>query len=154
MPRCEWCCGPSGSICHREHIMCDSRCSPTSKPLSDQPLQQSTWNQDRGGLLYPSNQLVYVFNILCLLLQSPLKRESKLQKPLKTLQEAVIPAIVDSGLLSCPQSDQLQHQDLAKLICLKFIRPLLLNHASTATNKIDVYKSFSQKPLCRKYVKL
>lgn len=123
-----------------------SRCSPTSKPLSDQPLQQSTRNQDRGGLLYPSNQLVYVFNILCLFMQSPLKRESKLQKPLKTLQAAAVPAIVDSGLLSCPQSDQLQHQDLAKLICLKFIRPLLINYASTAINQSDVYKSFSQKP--------
>lgn len=136
----------------REHVTCDSCCSMTSKPLSNQPLQQLTRNQDRGGLLYPSHQLVYVLDILRLFVETALKKEPRLEKPLRTLQEAAVPAIVDSALLNCPQSDRLHHQDLAQLICLKFLRPLLVNYAAAATDEIDIYKSFSQKPLSRKYI--
>ncbi|KAH9367367.1 hypothetical protein HPB48_010162 [Haemaphysalis longicornis] len=138
----------------KEHVMCDSCCSLTTKPLSDQPLQQLTRNQDRGGLMYPSDKLVYVLDILRLFVETALKEDPKLKKPLRTLQEAAVPAIVDSGLLSCPHSERLHHEELAQLICLKFIRPLLVNYASAATDKNDVYKSFSKKPLSRKYVKL
>lgn len=138
----------------REHVTCDSCYSLMSKPLSYQPLQQLTRNQDRGGLLYPSDQLVYVLDILRLFVETALKKAPKLEKPLRTLQEAAVPAIVDCGLLNCPQNDRLHHQDLVQLICVKFIRPLLVNYASAATDRIDIYKSFAQKPLSRKYVKL
>lgn len=42
-----------GYIAHiiREHATCDSCCYLTSKTLFNQPLQQLTRNQDRGGLL-------------------------------------------------------------------------------------------------------
>ncbi|KAH7976816.1 hypothetical protein HPB52_019993 [Rhipicephalus sanguineus] len=68
-----------------------------------------------------------------------LKKEPRLEKPLRTLQEAAVSVIVYSGLLNCPQSDRLHLQDLARLICLKFIRPLLVNCASAA-DKIDIDK--------------
>ncbi|KAH6921110.1 hypothetical protein HPB50_027901 [Hyalomma asiaticum] len=74
----------------REHVTCDSCYSLMSKPLSYQPLQQLTRNQDRGGLLYPSDQLVYVLDILRLFVESALKKAPKLEKPLRTLQEAAI----------------------------------------------------------------
>ncbi|KAH9372459.1 hypothetical protein HPB48_011309 [Haemaphysalis longicornis] len=85
--------------------------------------------------------------------ETALKEDPKLKKPLSTLQEAAVPVIVDSGLLICPHSKRPHHKELEQLICLKFIRPLLVNYASEATDKNDVYKSFSKKPLCRKYVK-
>ncbi|KAH7953311.1 hypothetical protein HPB49_007026 [Dermacentor silvarum] len=44
----------------REHVECQDCCSLMTKPLTGQPLQQFTRHQDRGGLLYPSDEILYV----------------------------------------------------------------------------------------------
>ncbi|KAL1414067.1 hypothetical protein MTO96_000974 [Rhipicephalus appendiculatus] len=134
----------------REHMECESCCAVTSKPLTKQPLQQLTWHQDRGGLLYPSDKLLHVLETLRRFVQTALEKKPLLQKPLKTLLEAAVPAVSESGLLHC--SNVQHHQDLAELVCAKFIKPLLVNYACAATDKSDVYKTFFQKPLSRKYV--
>lgn len=137
-----------------EHMECEDCQALTAKPLSNQPLQQFVRHQDRGGLLYPSEKLLYVLQILQQFVQIALEKAPRLQRPLKTLLEAAVPAVSDSGLLKCPQSNSQHHQALTELICRRFIRPLLANYASEATDKNDVYKTFFKKPLSRKYVKL
>ncbi|KAH6928307.1 hypothetical protein HPB50_014116 [Hyalomma asiaticum] len=131
---------------------CEKCCAVTSKPLTKQPPQQLTSRQDRGGLLYPSDKLLHVLETLRGFVQTALEKKPLLQKPLKTLLESAVPAVSDSGLLHCCNTQH--HQDLAELVCTKFIKPLLVNYASTATDKSDVFKTFFQNPLSRKYVKL
>ncbi|KAL1426101.1 hypothetical protein MTO96_018574 [Rhipicephalus appendiculatus] len=137
-----------------EPMDCENCCAVTTKALSNQPLQQFVRPQDKGGLLYPSDKLLYVLETLRQFVETALQNEPRLQKPLKTLLEAAVPAVSNSALLKCKTSDSQHHKDLAVLICTRFIRPLLVNYASTTTDKNDVYKTFFQKPLSRKYVKL
>ncbi|KAH9372807.1 hypothetical protein HPB48_001323 [Haemaphysalis longicornis] len=58
----------------KEQVMCDICCSLTTKPLSDQALQQLTRNQDRDGLMYPSDKLVYALDILRMFVETALRR--------------------------------------------------------------------------------
>ncbi|XP_049267625.1 uncharacterized protein LOC125756747 [Rhipicephalus sanguineus] len=117
-----------------EHMDCEDCCAVTTKALSNQPLQQFVRHQDRGGLLYPSDKLLYVLETLRQFVETALQREPRLQKPLKTLLEAAVPAVSNSALLKCTTSDSQHHNDLAVLVCTRFIRPLLVNYASTTTD--------------------
>lgn len=137
-----------------EHIDCEKCCALTTKPPTNQPLQQFTRLQDRGGLLYPSDQLLYILETLQLFVEAALKEKPQLQKPLKTLTEAAVSAVCRSHLLKCPVNDRGHRETLAELMTTRFIRPLLTNYASAVTDKHDLYKPFSQKPLSRKCMKL
>ncbi|KAH6927348.1 hypothetical protein HPB50_001999 [Hyalomma asiaticum] len=77
-----------------EHMDCDDCCAVTIKALSNQPLQQFVWHQDRGGLLYPSDKLLCVLETLRQFVETALQQEPRLQKPLKTILEAAVPSRV------------------------------------------------------------
>ncbi|XP_070396043.1 uncharacterized protein [Dermacentor albipictus] len=136
----------------KEHIECDSCSAIVTKPLTKQPLQMFTFHQDRGGLLYPSDNLLHVLETLRIFVQTALQKCPTLHKPLQTLLDAAVPAVSKSGFLHCPNTQH--HHDVAKLVCSRFIKPLLVNYAFAATDKSDIYKTFFQKPVSRKYVKL
>lgn len=66
----------------QEHAACEDCCAVTSKPVSAQPLQQLTLHQDRGGLLYPSDKLLYVLETLRHFVAIALVKQPMLKKPL------------------------------------------------------------------------
>lgn len=133
---------------------CDNCGELTSKVPSSQPLQQLTKNQDRGGLLYPSNELLYVLEKLRMFTNSALTETPNLRRPLASLLNVAAPALIDSALLRCTMGDDQHRQRLVELVCSRFMKPLLSNYASAVTDKSDVCKNFAQKPLSRKYLKL
>ncbi|KAH7956473.1 hypothetical protein HPB52_010041 [Rhipicephalus sanguineus] len=139
----------------REHIDFDYCWQLTSNVPSSQPLQQFTRQQDRGGLLYPSDELLDVLETLRMLASRALQERLNLQRPLTSLLNVAVPALVDSALLKCASLGDDQHrQDLAELVCSRFIKPLLVNYASAATDRSDACKNLTRKPLSRKYLRL
>ncbi|XP_040076067.1 uncharacterized protein LOC120848163 [Ixodes scapularis] len=138
-----------------EKMACENCCAITTKPMSNQPVQQLTRYQDRGGLMYPSDDLMHVLDALREFVEIVLKDNPKLPKPMKTLLSYTVPALCSSPLLRCQADGEGEHRkQFAELVCTRFIRPLLVNYAFLQTDKHDVYKGFGKKPLSRKYVKL
>ncbi|XP_077489494.1 uncharacterized protein LOC144100410 [Amblyomma americanum] len=138
-----------------EHMECEQCCLLTTKPPTGNPLEQFTREQDRGGLLYPSDELLYVLDTLRLFVETSLKENPRLENPLKNLTDAAVPAICKSRLLKCPFSDSSHREHFSLLVATRFIRPLLVNYACSITDKNDLYKPlFRQKPLSRKVMKL
>ncbi|KAH8018264.1 hypothetical protein HPB51_000875 [Rhipicephalus microplus] len=95
----------------REHIDCDYCCPLTSKLPSSQPLQQFTRHQDRGGLLYSSDELLYVLETLRMLASRALQEIPNLQRPLTSLLNVAVPVLGDSARLKCSMSDDQHRQD-------------------------------------------
>ncbi|KAH7931708.1 hypothetical protein HPB51_029736 [Rhipicephalus microplus] len=137
-----------------EHIDFDYCCQLTSKAPSSQPLQQFTRQQDRGRPLYPSDELLYVLEKLRMLASRVLQERPNLQRPLTSLLNVAVPALVDSALLKCAMGDDQLRQDLAELVCSRLNMSLLVNYPSAATHRSDEGKNFTRKPLLRKYLRL
>ncbi|KAH6948127.1 hypothetical protein HPB50_023065 [Hyalomma asiaticum] len=137
-----------------EQMNCENCVAIASKPLTNQPLQVFTRSQDRGGLLYPSDQLLFVLDTLRAYAEQALKENPTLQKPMTSLVAHAIPALCASKLLQCKENDVVHRQKLMELISVRFLRPLLTNYAFSITDKHDAYKYFGQKSLSRKCLKL
>uniref|UniRef100_A0A147BB70 Putative transposase protein n=2 Tax=Ixodes ricinus TaxID=34613 RepID=A0A147BB70_IXORI len=138
-----------------EQMGCESCCTVTAKPRCNQPLQKLTHYQDRGGLLYPSDELLHVLDTLRAFVEVILKENPRLKNPLTVLLKAAVPAISSSPLLRCERSDDTDHRKrFCELVATRFMKPLLVNFAFMKTDKNDVYKAFATKPVSRKYVKL
>ncbi|XP_049276291.1 uncharacterized protein LOC119373974 [Rhipicephalus sanguineus] len=138
-----------------EKVNCENCVSVCSKPASNQPLLQLTRHQDRGGLLYPSDQLLFVLDTLRAFADGALKDNPTLAKPLSTLTKYTIPALCASRLLKCHSDGSYDHRvRLMNIICIYFLRPLLSNYAFNVTDKQDACKYFARKPLSRKYVRI
>ncbi|KAH6925840.1 hypothetical protein HPB50_011088 [Hyalomma asiaticum] len=135
-------------------MLCDSCTSVCTKPSSKQPILQFTRSQDRGGLLYSSDQLLFTLDVLRAFADRALKDNPTLQKPLSTLVKHAVPALCASNLLKCRESDGVHRVKLMELISVRFLRPLLVNYAFNVSDKHDAFKYFAKKPLSRKYVKL
>lgn len=111
--------------------------------------------QDRGGLLYPPDQLLFALDTSKAFAGSALKNHPTLQKPLSELTKCTVPALCSSRLLKCRSDDSHEHQvKLMDLISARFLRPLLSNYAFTVTDKHDARKYFAKKPLSMKYARL
>ncbi|KAH6922498.1 hypothetical protein HPB50_015125 [Hyalomma asiaticum] len=111
-------------------------------------------NQDREGLLYPSDQLLFTLDVLRAFADRALKDNPTLQKPLSTLVKHAVPALCASNLLKCRESDGVHRVKLMELISVRFLRPMLVNYAFNVSDKHGAFKYFAKKPLSRKYVKM
>ncbi|KAH7952101.1 hypothetical protein HPB52_018393 [Rhipicephalus sanguineus] len=111
-------------------------------------------DQDRGGLLYPSDQLLFALDVLRAFADRALKDNPTLQKPLSTLVKRAVPALCASNLLKCKEGDDFHRASLMELISVRFLRPLLVNYAFNVSDKNDAFKYFAKKPLSRKHMKL
>ncbi|KAH8033862.1 hypothetical protein HPB51_016634 [Rhipicephalus microplus] len=148
-------CG--GYIAHvvSEKVNCENCVSVCSKPASNQPLLQLTRHQDRGGLLYPSDQLLFVLDTLRDFADCALKDNPTLAVPLSTLTKYTIPALFASRLLKCHSDGSYDHRmRLMNIICIYFLRPLLSNYAFNVTDQQDACKYLARKPFSRKYVRI
>ncbi|KAM7311190.1 hypothetical protein ISCGN_008097 [Ixodes scapularis] len=115
--------------------------------MSNQPMQQLTRYQDRGGLMYPSDNLMHVLDLLREFVETVLKDNPKLPKPMTTLLSYTVPAMSSSPLLRCQADVEGEHRkQFPQLVCTRFIRLLLMNYEFLQTDK-HVYKGFGKKPL-------
>ncbi|KAH8032740.1 hypothetical protein HPB51_001438 [Rhipicephalus microplus] len=137
-----------------EH-MCSGSCTAVcTKPASNQPVLQFTRNQDRGGLFYPSDQLLFAGDVLRAFADRALKDNPTLKNSLATLVKYAVPALCASSLLKCKELDDTHRNKLTELISVRFLRPQLVNYAFTVSDKHDALKYFAKNPLSRKYAKL
>lgn len=131
---------------------CSSCISLMMKPTSSAPSDSLIRHQDRGGLLYPSSELVHVLYALKKYMEVIVSKRRVLTKPLKEAVENAVPVLVGCEVLKCASTGH--HLHLLQLVCAKFIRPLLTNYALSVTDKNDLAKAFFSKPLSRKSLKL
>ncbi|KAH6937647.1 hypothetical protein HPB50_003076 [Hyalomma asiaticum] len=121
-----------------EKVNCENCVSLCTKPVTNQPLLQLTRNQDRGGLLYPSDQLLFILDTLRAFADSALRDNPTLQKPLSSLTKCTVPALCASRFLKCQSDGSCDHRArLMNLVSVHFLRPLLSNYAFNVTDKQD-----------------
>ncbi|XP_075742919.1 uncharacterized protein LOC142796362 [Rhipicephalus microplus] len=134
---------------------CENCVSLCTKPVTNQPILQLTRNQDWGGLLYASDQLLFILDTLRAFADSALRDNPTSQKPLSSLTKCTVPALCASRFLKCQSDGSCDHRArLMNLISVHFLRPLLSNYAFSVTDKQDACKYFAKKPLSRKYARL
>ncbi|XP_075534018.1 uncharacterized protein LOC142567728 [Dermacentor variabilis] len=136
----------------QEHVDCSSCISLVSKPSSASPSDSLIRHQDRGGLLYPSRQLVHVLHALKMYVDVILSKRRNLAKPLQEAVDNAVPVLADCGVLKCTCPEH--HLQLLKIVCTKYFRPIFTNYALSVTDKNDMAKTFFVKPLSRKQLKL
>lgn len=135
-----------------ETISCDECFTLVTKPNTSTPSDALIRHQDRGGLLYPSAELVMVLHSLKKYLEVFLAKARKMKQPLK--------AAVDNAAKVLQKREQLKwsapghHEKLLDVVFMKFLRPLFVNFATSVTDKHDFAKDFHAKPLSRKVLKL
>ncbi|KAH8027278.1 hypothetical protein HPB51_004105 [Rhipicephalus microplus] len=111
-----------GYIAHviNEHMCCGSCTAVCTKPARNQPILHFTCSQDRGGLLYLSDQLLFAVDVLREFANRALKDNPTLKKPLSTLVKYAVPALCASNLLKCKEMDDSHRAKLMKLISVGF----------------------------------
>ncbi|KAH8021746.1 hypothetical protein HPB51_016810 [Rhipicephalus microplus] len=109
-----------------EKMNCENCVSLCTKPVTNQPLLELTRNQDQGGLLYPSDQLLFILDTLGAFADSALRDNPTLQKPLSSLTKCTVPALCASRFLKCQSDGSCDHRArLMNLVSVHFLRPLL-----------------------------
>ncbi|KAH7958825.1 hypothetical protein HPB49_005568 [Dermacentor silvarum] len=93
--------------------------------------------QVRGGLLYPSDQLLFALDVLRAYAERALKENQDFEKPLTSLVVHTVPAMCASKLLQCKDGAKVHRQKLMQLLALRFLKPLLANHAFSITDRYD-----------------
>ncbi|XP_042147329.1 uncharacterized protein LOC121836484 [Ixodes scapularis] len=138
----------------QEHFSCFFCIPLLAKPKTNSALQGITNHLDRGGLLYPSDELAHLLNALRLFAVDVLSYNLRNWQPLETLVKFALPAVYDSPLLLCPTNNKAHRRELIHLVCTKFFRPLLVNYAFCHTDRSDRFKMFARKPLSWKFQKV
>ncbi|KAM7309977.1 hypothetical protein ISCGN_006946 [Ixodes scapularis] len=138
----------------QEHFSCFFCIPLLTKPKTNSALQGITNHLDRGGLLYPSDELAHLLNVLRMFAADVLSYNLRNWQPLETLVKFALPAVYDSPLLLCPTNNKAHRRELIHLVCTKFFRPLLVNYAFCHTDRNDRFKMFARKPLSRKFQKV
>ncbi|KAH9379984.1 hypothetical protein HPB48_016865 [Haemaphysalis longicornis] len=127
-------------------MRCESCTAVCTKPASNQPILQFTRSQDRGGLLYPSDQLLFAVDVLRAFADRALKDNPTLKNPLSTLVKYAVPALCASNLLKCKEMDDTHRAKLMELISVRFLRPLLVNYAFTSVTSMMLSNTSRKSP--------
>lgn len=137
-----------------EKINCDSCIALVLKPKSSAPVDGLIAYQDRGGLCYPTSELITALTALKSFVDTALQHRKNIVKPLQTSVERAVQVMIDLPILTCRSGDREHRQLFLELLCMKFVKPLLTNYAADMTDKNTVAKLYGAKPLSRKFVKL
>ncbi|KAL3175753.1 hypothetical protein MRX96_000941 [Rhipicephalus microplus] len=135
-----------------ETISCDECFTLVTKPNTSAPSDALIKHQDRGGLLYPSTELVMVLNSLTNYAEVFLARARKMNQPLKAAVDNATEILQKRDKLKC--STPGHREKLLEVLLVKFLRPLFLKFTTSVTDKHDLAKDFHVKPLSRKVLKL
>lgn len=136
----------------QEKIACSSCISVVTKPASSAPIDSLIRHQDRGGLLYPSSELVNVLYALKKYTELILSKRRAMPRPLQETVSNAVSAMANSDVFKhvC-----IEHRlQFLELVCMKFCKPVFTNYALGVTDKHDVRKALHHKPLSRKVLKL
>lgn len=82
-----------------------------------------------------------------------LNKRRLLTRPLHEAVKNAVPVLVDCGVLK-RELDTEHYLQLLQLVCTKVFRPLFTNYALSVTDKNNLAKAFSLKPLSQKDLKL
>lgn len=137
-----------------ENIPCASCVALLQGPKASTPLLGLIAHQDRGGLFYPSYELVKILVGLKKFVDSILPHRKCLTKPLEVCVEKSVEILMGLPILSFENTDSDHRKRLLVLITKKFMKPLLTNYMLGTTDRIAVVKMLQQKPLSRKVLKL
>ncbi|XP_070395811.1 uncharacterized protein [Dermacentor albipictus] len=136
----------------QENINCEECVSLLKKPNASAPSDSLIKHQDRGGLIYPSGQLLAVLYALEKFIGVLLARRRHMNQPLKEAVSNAAAILREHKTLMC--STPGHQENLLQLLLTKFFRPIFTNFAMKATDKHDMAKVFEIKPLSRKTLKL
>lgn len=138
-----------------ERIPCESCTCLLQGPKSDAPILGLIAHQDRGGLIYPIQELIKVLLGLRKFADSVLVNRKSVFKPLEISVEKSVEILMDHPVLLCNNNKDKEHRKtLLQLIVKKFMKPLFTNYASSVTDRNRVTKLLERKPLSRKVLKL
>lgn len=137
-----------------EKLCCEGCNEIVEKPKGNAPVDGLIAYQDRGGLKYPTKELVSVLISLKRFVDIVLDYRKAIEKPLETCVERAVNILMDLPILKCKNEDMAHRKQFLLLLCRKFIKPLLSNHAVNITDKNSVAKMYAKKPLSRKVLKL
>ncbi|XP_049522070.1 uncharacterized protein LOC125944788 [Dermacentor silvarum] len=135
-----------------ETIFCDECFNLVTKPNASAPSDALIRHQDRGGLLYPSAELVMVLHSLKKYVEVFLAKARKMNQPLKAAVDNAAKVLQKREQLKCSAPGH--HEKLLDVVLMKFLRPLFVNFATSVTDKHDFAKDLHAKPLSRKVLKL
>ncbi|KAH7979598.1 hypothetical protein HPB49_010001 [Dermacentor silvarum] len=136
----------------REYFECVECFALLTKPNASTPSDSLIKHQDRGGLLYPSAQLLDVLYALQKFVEVLLARRRRIHHPLKEAVNNATEILREHKALMCSKPGH--QENLLKLLLTKFFRAIFSNFALKATDKEEVAKVFAIKPLPRKTLKL
>ncbi|KAG0443010.1 hypothetical protein HPB47_015386 [Ixodes persulcatus] len=137
-----------------EKINCDCCIALVLKPKSSAPVDDLIAYQDKGGLCYPTSELITALTALKSFVDTALQHRKNIVKPLQTSVERAVQVMMDLPILMCRSGDRQHRQLFLELLCMKFVKPLLTNYAADMTDKNTVGKLYGAKPLSRKLMKL
>ncbi|KAH7965909.1 hypothetical protein HPB49_012124 [Dermacentor silvarum] len=118
------------------------------------PLLGLIAHQDRGGLMYPSQELVKFLTCLRKFVDSVLPRRKSFSLPLKVCVERSVELLMGLPLLRRGNTDTDHRRRLLHLITAKFIKPLLSHYALGTTDSHATVKLLELKPISRKLLKM
>ncbi|KAL1418779.1 hypothetical protein MTO96_025664 [Rhipicephalus appendiculatus] len=107
-------------------------------------------HQDRGGLLYPSQELLKLLVGLRKFVDCVLAHRRCITKPLEVCVKRSVELLAVLPVLSCGNADIAHRKQLFELISKKFMKPMLSNYALSATERNASVRILENKPLSRK----
>ncbi|XP_077492721.1 uncharacterized protein LOC144103890 [Amblyomma americanum] len=137
----------------QEKLDCSSCTAFLTRPASSAP-SDSLIHQDRGGLFYPSTEFVYVLYALRKYIEVMLEKRRFMEKPLQAAVSTAVDVLAEYGALKCARPCSDHNKELLKLVCTKFFRPVFTNYALSVTDRRDIFKPLTSKPVSRKLLKL
>ncbi|KAH7948685.1 hypothetical protein HPB49_000840 [Dermacentor silvarum] len=136
-----------------ESIVCSNCIALLQGQKCNTPLLGLIAHQDRGGLFYPSQELVKLLIGLRKLVDHVLPHRKYFTKPLEVCVERSVAALMELNVLSCSNTGS-DHRKVLQLMTKNFIKPLFTNYAVSASDRNAVVKFLDHKPLSRKVLKL
>ncbi|KAM7305842.1 uncharacterized protein ISCGN_015738 [Ixodes scapularis] len=110
-----------------ERTSCEECLSLLTKPSSSAPSDALIKHQDRGGLLYPSGELLHVLYSLRRYIEVVLAKKRNLKHPLKEAVDNAAKVLRERNLLVCTVPGY--HEKLLDVLLTKFFRPIFTNFA-------------------------
>ncbi|XP_023216072.1 uncharacterized protein LOC111618738 [Centruroides sculpturatus] len=133
-----------------ESTTCFDCLQKLSRPKSCSPVLRLIFHQDRGGLKYPSFELVRVLDIISDFVFEALKNVCLKQKGIrKDIVRILIPHF--QNLLCCKNCDS---SDFVRVILEKYVNPLFDNFGKAMSEKLQPVKTLHNKPLSRKVMRV
>ncbi|KAH7958962.1 hypothetical protein HPB49_006958 [Dermacentor silvarum] len=113
-----------------EHIRCADCIAVLQRSKSSAPEHGFIAHQDRGGLFYPTQELVKLLIGLRRFVDCVLPDRRSVAKPLELCVQRIGRELVCPPVLTCGNADANQSRELLLLITWKFIRPFSFKFSS------------------------